>query len=62
MFQQQVKLIKIGEIIMRLEELIEYLKYEDLINFKSVEISGISYNSQTTKKRRYLYLFSRGKY
>jgi UDP-N-acetylmuramoyl-L-alanyl-D-glutamate--2,6-diaminopimelate ligase len=35
---------------MRLEELIEYLKYEDLINFKSVEISGISYNSQTTKK------------
>jgi UDP-N-acetylmuramoyl-L-alanyl-D-glutamate--2,6-diaminopimelate ligase len=50
MFQQQVKLIKIGEIIMRLEELIEYLKYEDLINFKSVEISGISYNSQTTKK------------
>lgn len=35
---------------MRLDELIEYLPYKDLINFKSVEISGISYNSQTTKK------------
>ena len=35
---------------MRLDELIEYLKYEDLINFKDVEISGISYNSKTTKK------------
>ena len=35
---------------MRLDELIEYLKYEDLINFKNVEISGISYNSKTTKK------------
>ena len=35
---------------MRLDELIEYLPYKDLINFKDVEISGISYNSQTTKK------------
>ncbi|MGN0031052.1 MAG: UDP-N-acetylmuramoyl-L-alanyl-D-glutamate--2,6-diaminopimelate ligase [Candidatus Gastranaerophilaceae bacterium] len=35
---------------MRLDELIEYLKYDDLINFKNVEISGISYNSKTTKK------------
>lgn len=35
---------------MKLDELIEYLKYEDLINFKNVEISGISYNSKTTKK------------
>ena len=35
---------------MKLDELIEYLKYDDLINFKSVEISGISYNSKTTKK------------
>ncbi len=35
---------------MKLEELIEYLDYKDLINFKSVEVSGISYNSQTTKK------------
>ena len=35
---------------MKLDELIEYLKYEDLINFKDVEISGISYNSKTTKK------------
>lgn len=34
---------------MKLDELIEYLKYEDLINFKNVEISGISYNSKTTK-------------
>ena len=34
---------------MKLDELIEYLKYKDLINFKNVEISGISYNSQTTK-------------
>ena len=34
---------------MRLDELIEYLPYKDLINFKSVEISGISYNSKTTK-------------
>ena len=35
---------------MKLDELIEYLKYDDLINFKDVEISGISYNSKTTKK------------
>lgn len=35
---------------MKLEELIEYLSYKDLVNFKSVEISGISYNSKTTKK------------
>lgn len=35
---------------MKLEELIEYLDYKDLINFKSVEVSGISYNSKTTKK------------
>lgn len=35
---------------MKLDELIEYLKYEDLINFKNVEISGISYNSKTVKK------------
>lgn len=34
---------------MRLEELIEKLKYEELINFEDVEITGISYNSQTTK-------------
>ena len=34
---------------MKLDELIEYLKYKDLINFKNVEISGISYNSATTK-------------
>ena len=35
---------------MKLDELIEYLEYRDLINFKNVEISGISYNSKTTKK------------
>ena len=35
---------------MKLDELIEYLKYKDLINFKNVEISGISYNSNTTKQ------------
>ena len=35
---------------MKLDELIEYLKYKDLINFKNVEVSGISYNSKTTKK------------
>ena len=35
---------------MKLEELIEYLNYKDLVNFKSVEISGISYNSKTTKE------------
>lgn len=35
---------------MKLDELIEYLKYKDLINFKNVEVSGISYNSNTTKK------------
>ncbi len=35
---------------MRLDELIEYLKYSDLINFKRVDITGISYNSKTTKK------------
>ncbi len=35
---------------MKLDELIEYLKYDDLVNFKNVEISGISYNSKTVKK------------
>lgn len=35
---------------MKLEELIEHLDYKDLANFKNVEISGISYNSKTTKK------------
>ena len=34
---------------MKLDELIEYLQYNDLVNFKNVEISGISYNSKTTK-------------
>lgn len=34
---------------MRLEELIEKLKYEELINFEDVDITGISYNSKTTK-------------
>ena len=28
---------------MKLDELIEYLKYKDLINFKNVEISIFSY-------------------
>lgn len=35
---------------MKLDELIEYLKYKDLVGFKNVDISGISYNSKTTKK------------
>ncbi|MDD3436097.1 MAG: UDP-N-acetylmuramoyl-L-alanyl-D-glutamate--2,6-diaminopimelate ligase [Candidatus Gastranaerophilales bacterium] len=34
---------------MKLETLIENLQYEELINFEDVEITGISYNSQTTK-------------
>ena len=34
---------------MKLDELIEHLDYKDLINFKNVEITGISYNSKTTK-------------
>lgn len=34
---------------MRLEQLIENLKYKELINFKDVDITGISYNSKTTK-------------
>ncbi len=34
---------------MRLNNLIENLKYEKLINFENVEITGISYNSKTTK-------------
>lgn len=34
---------------MKLETLIENLKYEELINFKDVEITGISYNSKTTQ-------------
>lgn len=34
---------------MRLEELIENLQYEELINFEDIEITGISYNSKTTK-------------
>ncbi len=33
----------------RLEELIENLKYKELINFEDVEITGISYDSKTTK-------------
>jgi len=35
---------------MKLDELIEYLKYDDLVKFKNIDISGISYNSKTTKK------------
>ena len=35
---------------MKLDELIEHLDYKDLINFKNVEVTGISYNSKTTKK------------
>ena len=35
---------------MKLDELIEHLDYKDLINFKNVNITGISYNSKTTKK------------
>ena len=35
---------------MKLDELIEHLDYKDLINFKNVEISGISYNSKTNTK------------
>lgn len=35
---------------MKLEELIEHLDYKDLVNFRNVDISGISYNSKTTKK------------
>lgn len=34
---------------MKLETLIENLQYEELINFKDVDITGISYNSKTTK-------------
>lgn len=34
---------------MKLERLIENLQYEELINFKDIEITGISYNSKTTK-------------
>ena len=35
---------------MKLDELIEYLDYKDLVNFKNVDITGISYNSKTTKQ------------
>lgn len=35
---------------MKLDELIEYLDYKDLINFKNIDITGISYNSKTTQK------------
>lgn len=34
---------------MKLEELIEELKYEELINFENVDVKGISYNSKTTE-------------
>ncbi len=34
---------------MKLKKIIENLKYEKLINFEDVEITGISYNSKTTK-------------
>ena len=35
---------------MKLETLIENLQYNELINFEDVEITGISYNSLTTKR------------
>ncbi len=35
---------------MKLDELIEYLDYKDLINFNNIDITGISYNSKTTQK------------
>ncbi len=35
---------------MKLEKLIEKLKYIKLINFENIEITGISYNSKTTKQ------------
>ena len=35
---------------MKLDELIEYLDYKDLINFKNIDITGISYNSKKKKK------------
>lgn len=35
---------------MKLDELIEYLDYKDLIDFKNIDITGISYNSKTVKK------------
>lgn len=34
---------------MKLSKLIENLKYEKLVNFEDIEITGISYNSKTTK-------------
>ncbi len=34
---------------MKLDELIEHLDYKDLVNFKNINITGISYNSKTTK-------------
>lgn len=35
---------------MKLEELIKNLEYKEKINFENVEITGISYNSKTTKQ------------
>ena len=34
---------------MKLETLIENLHYKELINFENIDITGISYNSKTTK-------------
>ena len=34
---------------MKLDELIEHLDYKDLRNFKNIDVTGISYNSKTTK-------------
>ena len=34
---------------MKLDELIEHLDYKDLRNFKNNDVTGISYNSKTTK-------------
>lgn len=42
---------------MKLDELIEYLDYKDLINFKNIDITGISYNSKTTKKAISLFVW-----
>ena len=46
---------------MKLDELIKNVEYTDIINYKNVEITGISYNSKTTQKGD-IFVCLRGEY
>ena len=46
---------------MKLDELIKNVEYTDIINYKNIEITGISYNSKTTQKGD-IFVCLRGEY